>query len=111
MLEYHKRVVYLSNKKKLYMETIQDIKSKAKFILYRYAGERIQITHVGDVAYSYNDGIFNAYTVESIGDDTVTHSVTYMFGPDTLTFTCDIVKAIAAFDAAYDMIVSKELIN
>ena len=40
----------MSIKKKLYMETIQDIKSKAKFLLYRYAGERIQITHVGDIA-------------------------------------------------------------
>ena len=47
----------MSIKIKLYMETIQDIKSKAKFILYRYAGERIQITHVGDVAYYCNDGI------------------------------------------------------
>ena len=34
-----------------------------------------------------------------------------MFGCDTLTLTGDIGKAIAAFDAAYDMIVSKELIN
>ena len=92
------------------METIQDIKSKAKFILYRYAGERIQITHVGDVAYySYycNDGTFSAYTVESIGDDTVTHSVTYMLGCDTLTFTGDIAKAVAAFTSAYDILVSK----
>ena len=97
----------MSIKINLYMEKIQDIKSKAKYILHRYAGERIQITHVGDVAYYCNDVVFNAYTVESVGDDTVTHSVTYMFGPDTLTFTGDIVKAIAAFDAAYDMIVSK----
>ena len=89
------------------METIQDIKSKAKFILYRYAGERIQITHVGDVAYYCNDGTFSAYTVESVGDDTVTHSVTYMLGCDTLTFTGDIVKAVAAFKTAYDMLVSK----
>ena len=88
------------------MGTIQEIKSKAKFILYRYAGERIQITHVGDVAYYCNDGTFSAYTVDSVGDDTVTHSVTYMFGCDTLTLTGDIGKAIAAFDAAYDMIVS-----
>ena len=89
------------------METIQDIKSKAKFILYRYAGERIQITHVGDVAYSCYDGIFSAYTVESVGDDTVTHSVTYMFGCDTLTLTGDIAKAATAFKTAYDMLVSK----
>lgn len=89
------------------METIQDIKSKAKFILYRYAGERIQITHVGDVAYSCYDGIFNAYTFDSVGDIHVTHSVTYMFGCDTLTFTGDIAKAVAAFKTAYDMLVSK----
>ena len=89
------------------METIQDIKSKAKFILYRYAGERIQITHVGDVAYSCYDGIFSAYTVDSVGDETVTHSVTYMFGCDTLTFTGDIAKAVAAFKTAYDILVSK----
>ena len=89
------------------METIQDIKSKAKFILYRYAGERIQITHVGDVAYSCNDGIFGAYTFESVGDDTVIHSVTYMSGCDTLTFTGDIAKAVAAFTSAYDILVSK----
>ena len=97
----------MSNKIKLYMETIQDIKSKAKFILYRYAGERIQITHVGDVAYYCNDGIFNAYTVDSVGDDTVTHSVTYMSGCDTLTFTGDIAKAVASFKTAYDILVSK----
>ena len=89
------------------METIQDIKSKAKFILYKYAGERIQITHVGDVAYYCNDDIFSAYTVESIGDDTITHSVTYMLDCDTLTFTGDIAKAVAAFKTAYDMLVSK----
>ena len=89
------------------METIQDIKSKAKFILYRYAGERIQITHVGDVAYYSNDGTFSAYTVESVGDYTFTHSVTYMSGCDTLTFTGDIAKAVAAFKTAYDMLVSK----
>ena len=89
------------------METIQDIKSMAKFILDIYAGERIQITHVGDVAYYCNDGTFSAYTVESVGDDTVTHSVTYMSGSDTLTFTGDIAKAIAAFKTAYDMLVSK----
>ena len=93
------------------MEKIQNIKSKAKYILNRYAGERIQITHVGDVAYYCRNGVFNAYTFESVGDDTVTHSVTYMLGCDTLTLTGDIGKAIAAFDAAYDMIVSKELIN
>ena len=89
------------------METIQDIKSKAKFILYKYAGERIQITHVGAVACYCNDGTFSAYTVDSVGDDTVTHSVTYMSGCDTLTFTGDIVKAVAAFKTAYDMLVSK----
>ena len=89
------------------METIQDIKSKAKFILNRYAGERIQITHVGDVAYYCNDWIFSAYTVDSVDDDTVTHSVTYMLGCDTLTFTGDIAKAVAAFKTAYDMLVSK----
>ena len=89
------------------METIQDIKSKAKFILYKYAGERIQITHVGDVAYSCYDGIFNAYTFDRVGDIYVTHSVTYMFGCDTLTFTGDIAKAVAAFKTAYDMLVSK----
>jgi hypothetical protein len=84
------------------MEKIQDIKNKAKYILYRYAAERIQLTHVGDVAYYCNDGVFSAYTVERVGDDTVTHSVTYMFGCDTLTFTGDIVKAIAAFDTAFN---------
>ena len=89
------------------MKTIQDIKSKAKFILYKYAGERIQITHVGDVAYSYNDGIFNAYTFDRVGDIYVTHSVTYMLDCDTLTFTGDIVKAAAAFKTAYDVLVSK----
>ena len=89
------------------METIQDIKSIAKFILNRYADERIKITHVGDVAYYSNDGTFSAYTVESVGDDTVTHSVTYMLGCDTLTFTGDIAKAVAAFKTAYDMLVSK----
>ena len=89
------------------METIQDIKSKAKFILYRYAGERIQITHVGDVAYSCYDGIFNAYTFDRVGDVYVTHSVTHMSGCDTLTFTGDIAKAVAAFKTAYDMLVSK----
>ena len=89
------------------METIQDIKSKAKFILHRYAGERIQITHVGDVAYSCYDGIFNAYTFDRVGDIYVTHSVTYMFGCDTLTLTGDIAKAVAAFKTAYDMLVSK----
>ena len=89
------------------METIQDIKSKAKFILYRYAGERIQITHVGDVAYSCYDGIFNAYTFDRVGDVYVTHSVTYMLGCDTLTFTGDIAKAVAAFRTVYDMLVSK----
>ena len=97
----------MSIKKKLYMETIQDIKSKAKFILYRYAGERIQITHVGDVAYSCYDGIFNAYTFDRVGDVYITHSVTYMSGCDTLTFTGDIAKAFAAFKTAYDMLVSK----
>ena len=89
------------------METIQDIKSKAKFLLYKYAGERIQITHVGDIAYSYNDGIFNAYTFDRVGDIYVTHSVTYMSGSDTLTFTGDIAKAVTAFKTAYDMLVSK----
>ena len=89
------------------METIQDIKSKAKFILYRYAGERIQITHVGDVAYYCNDGTFSAYTVDSVGDDTVTHSVTYMSGCDTLTFTGDIAKAVDAFRTAYAVLASK----
>lgn len=89
------------------MEKIKNIKSKAKFILYRYAGERIQITHVGDVAYYCNDGTFSAYTVDSVDDDTVTHSVTYMLGCDTLTFTGDIAKAVAAFKTAYDMLVSK----
>ena len=89
------------------METIQDIKSKAKFILYKYAGERIQITHVGDVAYSCYDGIFNAYTFDRVGDLYVTHSVTYMLGCETLTFTGDIAKAVAAFKAAYDILVSK----
>ena len=89
------------------METIQDIKSKAKFILHRYAGERIQITHVGNVAYSCYDGIFNAYTFDRVGDIHVTHSVTYMFGCDTLTFTGDIAKAVAAFKTAYDILVSK----
>ena len=89
------------------METIQDIKSKAKFILNRHADERIQISHVGYVAYYCNDGTFSAYTVDSVGDDTVTHSVTYMSGCDTLTFTGDIAKAIAAFKTAYDMLVSK----
>ena len=107
MLEYHKRVVYLSIKKKLYMETIQDIKSKAKFLLNRYAGERIQITHVGDVAYSCYDGIFNAYTFDRVGDIYVTHSVTYMSGSDTLTFTGDIAKAAGAFKTAYDLLASK----
>ena len=89
------------------METIQDIKSKAKFILYKYAGERIQSTLVGDVAYSCYDGIFNAYTFDRVGDLYVTHSVTYMFGCDTLTFTGDIAKAVAAFKTAYDILVSK----
>ena len=89
------------------METIQDIKSKAKFILYRYAGERIQITHVGKVACYCNDGTFSAYTVDSVGDDTFTHSVTYMLGCDTLTLTGDIAKAVAAFKTAYDILVSK----
>ena len=89
------------------METIQDIKSMAKFILNRYADERIQISHVGYVAYYCNDGTFSAYTVESVGDDTVTHSVTFMLGCDTLTFTGDIAKAVAAFKTAYDMLVSK----
>ena len=107
MLEYHKRVVYLSIKKKLYMETIQDIKSKAKFLLYKYAGERIQITHVGDVAYSCYDGIFNAYTFDRVGDIYVTHSVTYMSGSDTLTFTGDVEKAVTAFRTVYDLLVSK----
>ena len=88
------------------METIQDIKSKAKFILYKYAGERIQITHVGDVAYSCYDGIFNAYTLDNVGDICVTHSVTYMFGCDTLTFTGDIAKAVAAFKSAYNLLAS-----
>ena len=89
------------------METIQDIKSKAKFLLNRYAGERIQITHVGDVAYSCYDGIFNAYTFDRVGDLYVTHSVTYMSGSDTLTFTGDVEKAVAAFRTVYDMLVSK----
>ena len=93
------------------METIQDIKSKAKFILYKYAGERIQITHVGDVAYSCYDGIFNAYTFDRVGDVYVTHSVTYMLGCDTLTFTGEIAKAVAAFTSAYDILVSKEVSN
>ena len=89
------------------METIQDIKSKAKFILDIYADERIQISHIGYVAYYCNDGTFSAYTVESVGDDTVTHSVTYMSGSDTLTFTGDIAKAVTAFRAAYAVLVSK----
>ena len=89
------------------METIQDIKSKAKFLLNRYAGERIQITHVGDVAYSCYDGIFNAYTFDRVGDLYVTHSVTYMSGSDTLTFTGDVEKAVTAFKTAYDILVSK----
>ena len=89
------------------METIQDIKSKAKFLLYKYAGERIQITHVGDVAYSCYDGIFNAYTFDRVGDLYVTHSVTYMSGSDTLTFTGDVEKAVTAFKTAYDLLVSK----
>ena len=89
------------------METIQDIKSMAKFILYRYAGERIQISHVGYVAYYCNDGTFSAFTVESVGDDTVTHSVTYMLGCDTLTFTGDIAKAVGAFKTVYDVLASK----
>ena len=88
------------------METIQDIKSKAMFILDIYADERIQISHIGYVAYYCNDGTFSAYTVESVGDDTVTHSVTYMSGSDTLTFTGDIAKAVGAFKTVYDMLVS-----